>query len=351
MAFPVRPPPRAIRARAPLRLGFAGGGTDVSPYCDRHGGLVVNAALALYAYAHIEPRDDGLVEIIAADMDERVSFSAAERLPTDHGARLACGVYNRMIAEFGVGAPFPATITTWVDVPAGSGLGSSSTLVVALVEAFREALQAPIGEYDVAKIAFEVERRDLGLSGGRQDQYAAAFGGFNVMEFYADERVVVNPLRLPARTALELEASIILCYTGASRSSAAIIDRQVAGMEADAGDALAAMHAVKTEASDMKEALLLGDMTRAAETLNRGWAAKRRTAQGVSSPEIDAMIDGAFAAGARAGKISGAGGGGFAMFLADAARRPAIERHLSALGGRILPCRFEPMGAQAWRAF
>jgi len=341
---------RAVRARAPLRLGFAGGGTDVSPYCDRHGGFVLNCAIQLYAHAHIEPRKDGKLVLVSADLNETVELKAQHPLATNGQARLICGVYNRMVALFNGGDAFGATITTHVDVPAGSGLGSSSALVVALIEAFKTYLQAPLGEYDIARLAFEIERRDLGLDGGRQDQYAAAFGGLNFMEFYADDRVIVNPLRLPARIERELEASILLYFTGATRESAKIIAQQVESLDGDDGSALEATHAVKAEAREMKEAILTGDLIRAAHTLRRGWDAKKKTALHVTNDSIDQVLDAALKAGARAGKVSGAGGGGFMMLFVDPSRAHFVQRALENFGGQVMTCRFSGMGSESWQA-
>jgi len=182
-----------IRARAPLRLGLAGGGTDLSPYCDQFGGAVLNVTIDRYAFATCTPRDDGRIVFDADDLG-----LSEDWLPGQEASgqlKLHQAVYSRMIREFGSGQPIPVTLRSTVDAPAGSGLGSSSALVVALVDVMRELLDAPLGVYDVARIAYEIERIELQLSGGRQDQYAAAFGGMNFIEFLAGDRVVVNPLR------------------------------------------------------------------------------------------------------------------------------------------------------------
>src|SRR3546814_822378 len=220
-----------VLSRAPLRLGVAGGGTDVSPFADISGGSVLNATISPYAYATIESRSDGNVRFCTADRGEVVDCDALPRLPIDGALSLHKGVYNRIVADYNDGRPLPVTLTTASDVPAGSGLGSSSTLVVAMIEAFREYLSLPLGEYDIAYLAYVIERNDIGLAGGKQDQYAASFGGFNFMEFYAD-RVIVNPLRVKGSVIAELEACLVLCYTGVSRESSAIIDPQAPTVKA-----------------------------------------------------------------------------------------------------------------------
>ncbi len=339
-----------IRSRAPLRLGFAGGGTDLSPYCDQHGGAVMNATIGLYAYAHLRPRDDGRVRFEAADIGESDELDAAPNLPATGPALLHKGVYNRMVRSFNGGRPLAITVTTTVEAPAGSGLGSSSALTVALIEAYREYLRARVSEYDKARLAFEIERRDLALAGGRQDQYAAAFGGFNFMEFGADEEVLVNPLRVPDSVIRELEASIVLFFTGRSRDSADVIKQQQSGLISENAKAIDAMHQIKAEAFAMKKALLRGEVTSFGDILNRGWLSKKATAAGVSNNQVDALIEAVFTKGAYAAKLSGAGGGGFMFLMCDPTRRNELMRFLAQqAGGEVMPCHFVGHGAESWR--
>src|SRR5262245_37150853 len=289
-----------VRARAPLRLGFGGGGSDLSPYCDEHGGYVLNATIDKYAYAIVEPRSDADVRLVATDQTATWQGPAEAPIAASGALELHRGVYERIVREFNAGRPLPLTLTTMADVPPGSGLGSSSTLVVAMVKAFVELLNLPLGEYDIAHLAFEIERRDVGMSGGRQDQYAATFGGVNFMEFYAHDRVVVNPLRVKSWIISELEASTILFYSGVSRSSAAIIDEQIENLSAgtNAG-AIEAMHHVKAEAVHMKESLLRGEIGKFIDAINASWASKKRTARGISTNFIEAVYARAVRAGAR----------------------------------------------------
>src|SRR5580692_10246052 len=232
------PPRTVIRTRAPLRLGLAGGGTDLSPYCDRFGGAVLNTTIDRYAYAFIAPSPDGLVHFVAPDLGITESFPPDPAAIAQAKLTLHAGVVRRMALLYADGVPAAVTITSYVEAPAGSGLGSSSALVVALVEAFRAYYNAPLGPYDVAHLAFEIERIDLGLAGGKQDQYAATFGGINFIEFQAGDRVIVNPLRVTPAVAHELETSMVICFTGVSRRSEAIIVEQQRGISAPTGGAL-----------------------------------------------------------------------------------------------------------------
>lgn len=338
---------RTVRARAPLRLGLAGGGTDLSPYCDEHGGAVLNGTIDRYAFAVLEPSPDGMVHFVASDIE------VEECLPPDLDAiaqaqlSLHAGVYRRMVLGHCDGPAPPLRVTTFVDAPPGSGLGSSSALMVALVEAFRHMLDVPLGPYEVAHLAYEIERLDLALPGGKQDQYAAAFGGVNFLEFYASDRVIVNPLRVRRSFLAEIESSLVTCFTGVSRRSEQIIRDQQRGM-ARSSDALESLHQLKREAVEMKQALLRGDVARMAAVLDSSWQAKKRTAPGISTGLIETLETAARAHGAIGCKVSGAGGGGFMMFLVPPERRVELVRALTKVGGEATPVRFTTEGAEAW---
>ena len=338
-----------VRARAPLRQGLAGGGTDVSPYCDEFGGLVLNATIDRYAYAVIDGRSDGTLRFEATDQQLQATLAAAADLRGPGTLPLHRAVHRVMCDEYRSGERPALAVTTFCDAPVGSGLGASSTLVVAMVRAYDELWNLALDDYAVAQLAFRIERVECGLAGGRQDQYSAAFGGFNFMEFYAQGRTVVNPLRIKAWVLAELEASVVLFYTGVSRESARIIAEQSSGIAAGNADSLAAMHGLKREAQTMKECLLKGDMAGLVDSLRQGWEAKKATSSVVSNPLINGIYDAALAAGASAGKVSGAGGGGFMLFLVPPEKRMNVVRALAGFDGQLSHCHFTKHGAQSWR--
>ena len=338
-----------VRSKAPLRIGFAGGGTDVSPYCDTHGGCVLNVTIDMYAYCTIENNEKNCVEFEAVDRKENVKLPLCDTLSLEGDLILHRGVYNYIVKHFNHGNPIPCKITTYSDAPAGSGLGSSSTMVVAILTAFVEMLNLPLGEYDIAAVAFQVERVDLGLSGGRQDQYAATFGGFNFMEFYDHNRVIVNPLRIKENIVNELENSMVLYYTGTSRDSAEIIKEQIKNAEKGNAVAVEAMHEVKKNSIRLKEHLLKGEIPDFGYCLNQAWVFKKQMAGAISNSSLERVYDVAIGNGAYAGKITGAGGGGFMMFMVDPVKRIQLIEALTVIGGSMVNFHFTRFGVQSWR--
>ncbi len=342
----MRSPHRKVRARAPLRLGLAGDGTDLSPYCDQHGGAVLNVTIDRFAHASIEIGGSEVV-MRASDLqaEERAKVDAVD---LNGALGLHKAVYRRMVRTY-LGGRGPAlTLTTMIDAPPGSGLGSSSALVVAMVEAFGVAFDLPLGRYDLARLAFEIERHDLGRAGGRQDHYSAAFGGVNFIEFLPGDRAIVNPLRLSPAVLNEMQSSLVVCFTGQSRMSHAIISDQIGAMERGDVAALKALHQLRLQSFDMKLALFKGDFEAFSAILSRSWAAKRATARGVSNPLIERLCVAAGNAGARSGKVSGAGGGGFLMFVCDPDRRAQVMRTLRSAGGEPSAVAFSAEGVEGW---
>jgi len=322
----------------------------LSPYSDIYGGLVLNATINLYAYCTIETTSDGMITINSFDANCHKSYPSTPQLDIDGEASLIKGVYNRIIKDYRL-APLSFKITTYNDAPAGSGLGTSSTMVVCILKAFIEWLSLPLGDYEVSRLAYEIERKDLMLSGGKQDQYAAAFGGFNYMEFLKDDIVIVNPLKVKRWIIDELEASMLLYFTGRSRSSAAIIEEQKKNTEENNGDAIEAMHRIKQSAIDTKLALLKGDIVTFATILNEAWENKKKMASHITNPVIQEAMDIAMKAGAKAGKVSGAGGGGFIMFIVEPTRKKEVEKALSILDGFVMPFNFSDGGAHGWKIY
>jgi D-glycero-alpha-D-manno-heptose-7-phosphate kinase len=338
-----------VHAKSPLRLGLAGGGTDVSPYSEQFGGLVLNTTINLSTQCRIVANDVGKVVFTAVDYNEEAVLPLEAQFPLEGGLILHRAVYNRIIRQFNGNRPLPIKVMTFSDVPSGSGIGSSSSLVVAMVQAYAELLQLSLGEYDIAHLAFEIERQDCAMAGGKQDQYAATFGGFNFMEFGGSDHVLINPLRLKSAVIHELETHLLLYYTGRSRESARIIESQIAAVDGKKGAAIGAMHDVKQAAIDMKDALLRGRIVRVLEILGQSWAAKVRMAEGIANSEINEIAAAASAAGAIGLKISGAGGGGFMMIGVDVRDRYKVIRALEEFGGRFFFFNFVNEGVRAWK--
>jgi D-glycero-alpha-D-manno-heptose-7-phosphate kinase len=337
-----------LRSRAPLRLGLAGGGTDLSSYCETYGGAVLNATIDRYAYTHMSFLDKQEVRLRASDIGVEETLDPRPSLVIEGDLILHRAVYNRIVRDFLDGEAPCVELSTTVDAPPGSGLGSSSALVVALVEAFRTAFALPLGPYDVARLAYKIERVDLKLAGGQQDQYAAAFGGVNFIEFLPQDRVIVNPLRVSRSALNELEAALVVCFTGQSRHSSEIIREQLKGVHTQSVTTIDGLHQLKEDAVDMKSALLRGDLRGLAAILNRSWAAKQKTAKGIANEAICALYDLAMTKGAWGGKVSGAGGGGFMMFLTDPENRYRLASAIRAAGVDAHPVHFVDGGAETW---
>lgn len=338
-----------VRAKAPLRLGLAGGGTDVSPYSDTYGGCVLNATLDMFAHTTIEVLDGSHVEFSAEDLGQRLSLPVQEHFPLTGDLILHKATYNRIVQRFNHGRPLPLRMTTYSDAPPGSGLGTSSTMVVSIITAFQELLRLPLGEYDVARLAYEIERKDCALSGGKQDQYAATFGGFNFMEFAADEKVIINPLRVRNHIVNELHARMLLYFTGQSRESARIIEDQIEAVKRGSSESVESMHELKRIAFEMKERLLINDIDGVSRLFRESWEAKKKMATSISNSMIDQVADRAMDAGADAVKVSGAGGGGFMMIFVEPTRKLRVQRALEAQGGgSFVKFNFTSSGAQSW---
>jgi len=336
-----------------LRLGFAGGGTDMESFFSQHGGFVLNATIDLYACCTIKWKDDNKIRFVASDLGESFETSVTDFIEPVGPMMIHKAIYNRIIKDYNKGKPIGAfKMTTYCDAPSGSGLGSSSTLVVSIIKAFSELLSIPFGDYDVAQLAYEIERKDLMMKGGKQDQYAATFGGVNFMEFYSNDKTIINPLRVRKWIMSELEQSLLLFYTGISRNSGEIIEEQSKNVENNSAKTIESMLVVKEEAYNMKEALLKGDIRAVADSMRKGWEAKKSAASKISNSNIDRIYNLVMNNGGMAGKISGAGGGGFIMFLVPPSKRMKIISLLEQEKvGRTMPCHFVDEGMHAWRIY
>jgi D-glycero-alpha-D-manno-heptose-7-phosphate kinase len=330
-----------IRSKAPLRISFAGGGTDVPPYPEERGGAVLSTTINKYAYATLIPREDDTINVKSLDYDIVAKYRTDEKLFYDGELDLVKAVINNMKAKQGL------NLFMHSDAPPGSGLGSSSTVVVTLVGLFQKWLNIPLTDYDIAELAFKIERKDLGIRGGKQDQYAATFGGFNYIEFHKDA-TIVNPLRIKREILNELEYRLLLCYTGRTRLSANILKEQVEKFVKKEKQSVESLDEIKAICMDMKNALLRGYLDEFGELLHQGWMHKKKLASQITNPEIDKLYETARENGAIGGKILGAGGGGYLLLFCEFDKKHIIAEKLENLGGQIVDFGFDFKGLQAW---
>lgn len=339
-----RPQSALYRAKAPLRVSFAGGGTDVPPFPEREGGAVLSATINRYAHGTLRPREDGRIRVESLDLDLALEYGAHETVSFDGQLDLVKGAIRRLAQ---LEEPRGADLFLHTAAPPGSGLGASSALIVSLIGLLCDYHKLSLTEYEVASLAWHIERQDLGLKGGRQDQYAAAFGGFNFIEFYGDG-VVVNPLRIHPTSLCELESNLLLCFTGATRAGDRIIDDQTQRYESSNEDALGGLRMQKDLAGAMKQALLLGRLSEFGDLLGTAWEQKKRMSPRISTPLIDEAYAEARAHGALGGKVTGAGGGGFMLFYCPAGTRHRVAARLELMGLAETEFAFDIAGLRSW---
>ena len=334
-----------VRSRVPLRISFAGGGTDMAPYCEERGGVALNATIDKYATVSLFPTKDPTIVIESIDYDLDVKYEIDQFLAYDGHLDLIKGIINYFQSFSGFPCGFKVRVNN--DAPPGSGLGSSSAVCVALVGAFQQCLNLPLTPYDVAEIAYKIERKELGITGGKQDQYAAAFGGFNFMEF-TDNATIVNPLRLRKDIVYELHHSIILAYVGGSHSSLDILKEQADAVRSSREKLLRNLDDTKRLALDMKNYLVTGKLGKFGKALDLAWKLKRTFASRITNPRIDEIYEAAIEAGALGGKISGAGGGGYMFFFVDLDKRYSVVRALEKKQIQIVNYSFTEEGLHVW---
>ena len=287
------------------------------------------------------------MRVNSRDLNTVADFELGVPLTYDGNLDLIKACINRLLPSM---ASHEAGIELHIETeaPPGSGLGASSALVVAVVGAFCRWRHIELDDYDLAHLAWEIEREDLGVPGGMQDQYAATFGGFNFIEFRGGRDVLVNQLRLPTRTVNELQYNLVLVFTGNTRTSARIIEAQVAGYERHLRDVVAAFDRIKALTVAAKEALLKGKLNDLGALLHEEWLEKKRTAHSVTTDHVEELYDEARKAGALGGKLSGAGGGGFMFLYCPAERKRAVTERLTVLGAQVLPIAFTHEGLVSW---
>jgi D-glycero-alpha-D-manno-heptose-7-phosphate kinase len=332
------------RAKAPLRVSFAGGGTDVPPFPEREGGLVLSATINRYARGMLRPRTDDRIRVESLDVGIALEYGAEEVPQLDGKLDLVKSAIERVAR---LGEPRGADVFLRSSAPPGSGLGGSSALMVTLIGLLRDFHKLALTDYEIARLAWEVERVDLGLPGGLQDQYSATFGGFNFMEF-TGERVIVNPLRIGGPLLHELEENLILCFTGATRVGDHIISDQVDRYTNADSDALEGLRMQKELATKMKNALLRGDLTEFGELMGTAWEAKKQMSPLIATPMINDAYSAACEAGALGGKVTGAGGGGFMLFYCRPGVRHRVSAALADLGLEEAEFSFDHAGLRTW---
>jgi len=332
-----------IRSKAPLRISFAGGGTDVPPYSQERGGIVLSATIDMHAYCTVSPRDDKEMRIRSLDMAKEESWSAdGNIIQYDGNLDLIKAVLN----HFEVSQGFDMFLHC--DAPPGSGLGGSSTVMVSLIGAVSEWLSVPMSPYEIAKLAYVLERQELGFAGGKQDHYSAVFGGFNYMEFRGND-AIVTPLRIKNEVLNELHYHLLLCYTGRTRDSANIIEEQTRGVSSGNKQIIEALDNAKRLATETKDALMKGEIRRIGELLDESWQEKKKFTDHITNPYIDKVYSTAMKNGALGGKISGAGGGGYMFFICEYDKKHLVAEKLQSLGVQMQNFSFDKHGLQTWR--
>ena len=326
-----------IIARAPLRISFAGGGTDLPAYYEQYGGFVLSATISRSVYALLSPGDYEQVNITSSDY--RVTHAGAVGPEGPSGSlALPWAVVQAMALERGV------TLALSSEVPPGTGLGSSSAAVIALITAIAAYQQRSYTSGQVAELAADIEIVRLGQPIGKQDQYAAAYGGVNLFTFTKDG-VTVAPVALPSETRAGLEQHLALYFTGGTRQAGHILREQRTRTAAGETRTIESLHAIKAGVTPMRRAIEAGDYATVGALLHEAWQLKRHVSSGITTDAIDAAYATARAAGALGGKITGAGGGGFMLLLVPPLARQRVHAALTPLGLRYMPFTLEPRGA------
>ena len=336
----------SIRSKAPLRLGFAGGGTDVSPFLEEYGSVVLNATIDKYAMVSLDLLKKEKLEIVSLDYDVTLEYETNKILAYDGQLDLIKGIINYFYKNYDLNTGFKMYLSN--DAPPGSGLGSSSSMAVACVAAFFELLRLPLDLEKISNLAWQIERHDVKLVGGKQDQWAAAYGGFNLLEFNKNESIV-TPLKIRREIINELDSSIIMGYIGMTRDSGKVIEKQSANISSKNEKTIASLKKMKEYAYAAKNELVQGHIKKFAKILDAEWKAKKEVANNISNEKIEEIYSLAISEGAWGGKISGAGGGGFMIFICNPDERYKIATKLKENNVQIMPFSFSENGVEVWR--
>lgn len=332
------------RAKAPLRLGFGGGGTDVPPFSEEYGGYVLNATINKYVYATLVINDSDAIGLHSQDYKQSICYNGRGNLPYDGNLDLIKAVINKVKKLCPLRIINGCDIYIRSDAPPGVGLGTSSTVVVAVLGVFIEALRLNLSAYEIANLAWEIERKDMNLVGGKQDQYAAVFGGINFMEFHKNNGVVINNLRLSKAVINELQYNLLLCYTGMRHKSEDIIKEQIALTK----NRINQLEHLKMIAVAMKEDLLTEDLTNFGNLLSTDWQHKKSLSSKISNETIEKLAEKASNAGAEGLKITGAGGGGVFIIYCDWKKKPQIADIMTKNGCQIIDFTITKTGLETW---
>ena len=333
-----------VRARSPLRISFAGGGTDIPAYYEENNGAVLSSTINRYAYVTLYPRDDRHVRIRSLDLGFTVNYGLEDAPAFDGVLDLAKAVISRIGLERGV------DIDIRSDAPAGSGLGGSSALTCALLGAIAEFKGVKFSPYELAELNYTVERIDIGIDGGKQDQYATAFGGFNHIEFSADG-VLVNPLRIEANLLNDLEAHLLLCFVGRVRSNLSLVAKQVDYYREGRETTVRAMARIYELVNEMKHALLRGKLDEFGRLMHEGHVNKKLMNPHVTDgTNTDQLYQAALDKGAVGGKLIGAGGGGYFAIYCHTDRQHEVRAALTEMGAQFTDFSFDSDGLQVWRS-
>jgi D-glycero-alpha-D-manno-heptose-7-phosphate kinase len=329
--------------RSPVRISFGGGGTDLPSYYEQFGGAVLSTAINKYFYTILGNRGDGRIQVISSDLRLFGNWSDLAALPAhahNNGLEIPLAVLKDLDADLA------ADLFLASEIPPGTGLGSSASVCVNLLKVLSTYLRRPLSKYDLAERAFRITRFGLKRHVGKQDEYAAAFGGLNYIRFSPDGATQVEPLHLDPGVLSALQSNLMLFFTGAAHHSWDILAEQEESTRLPTGPAVEALHQVKAAAALMKEALLGGDLEHFGHLLDDAWQAKKRISHRISSPHIDSLYEVARQHGALGGKITGAGGGGFLLLYSEPACHDAVRSAMQSQGVQEMAFAFDSQGAQ-----